>query len=138
MTYTEEFYRLSLRCDLSMTEEKQAMKYISGLKYSIQESDPSDVFSIDEAHNKALKIERIQSRSLPFRCSTPIKKSASGIGVQPSFTMIDQSPTRQSTNVPASARVTTAVTVKRKENLYAKPGVGKCYSCRELEHKSSR
>jgi len=41
MTYTEEFYRLSSRCDLSMTEEKQAMKYISGLKYSVQESDPS-------------------------------------------------------------------------------------------------
>jgi len=95
------------------------------------------VFSIDEAHNKALKIKRLQSRALPFKRSTPIKKSASGIGVQLSFTMIDQSPTHQSINVPASARVTTVVTIKSKENLYAKPGVGKCYSCGELEHKSS-
>ena len=33
--YTEEFYRLLLCCDLSMTKEQQAAKYISGLKYSI-------------------------------------------------------------------------------------------------------
>ena len=40
-----------------MTEEQQATKYISGLKYSIQERVIlHDVFSVDEAHNKALKM----------------------------------------------------------------------------------
>ena len=53
-------------------------KYISGLKYSIQERVIfHDVFSVDEAHYKALKIERLQSKALHFRHSTPIKESAS-------------------------------------------------------------
>jgi len=46
----EEFYRLSSRCNLSLTEEEQALKYINGLKYSIQEHVTfQDIFSIDEA-----------------------------------------------------------------------------------------
>ena len=43
-----------------MTKEQQATKYINGLKYPIQEHVIlHDVFSIDEAHNKAMKIERL-------------------------------------------------------------------------------
>jgi len=57
MAYTEEFYRLSSHCDLSMTEEQQVAKYISCLKYHIQECVIlHNVFSVDEAHNKALKL----------------------------------------------------------------------------------
>jgi len=48
-----------------------------------------DVFSVDEVYNKALKIERLQTRATPFKHSTPIEESASGAGVQSSFTMID-------------------------------------------------
>jgi len=60
MTYTNEFYQLSLRCDLSMMEEQQATKYISGLKYHIQECVIlHDMFSVGETHNKALKIEKL-------------------------------------------------------------------------------
>ena len=56
--YTEEFYHLSSWCDLSMTEEQQASKYISGLKYLIQERVIlRDMFFIDEAHIKAIQIE---------------------------------------------------------------------------------
>jgi len=33
--------------------------------------------------------------------------------------------------------MTAAPTVKGKENLYAKPGVGKCYRCGELGYKSN-
>jgi len=56
-----------------MTDEQQAAKYISGIKYPIQEHVILyDVFSVDEAHNKALKIERLQSRTPPFRYPTPI------------------------------------------------------------------
>ena len=41
-------------------EEQQAAKYISGLKYPIQERVIlHDVFSVDEVYNKALKIERL-------------------------------------------------------------------------------
>jgi len=51
-----------------MSEEQQAAKYINGLKYSIQERVIfHDVFSVDEAHNKAMKIKRLQNRALPFK-----------------------------------------------------------------------
>ena len=43
-----------------MTEEQQAAKDISGLKYYIQERVIlHDVFSVDEVPNKDLKIERL-------------------------------------------------------------------------------
>ena len=90
------------------------------------------MFSVDEAHNKVLKIERLQSRA--FRLSTPIKESVSGAEVQPSFTMVDRPPARQSTNAPSSTPATTTTTVaKSKNNPYAKPGVGKCYRCESLD-----
>jgi len=41
------------------------------------------------------------------------------------------------TNTPASAPATTATATKSKENSYAKPGVDKCYGCREPGHKSN-
>jgi len=44
-----------------MSEEQHAAKYISDLQYLIQERVIlHDVFSVDEAHNKALKIERLK------------------------------------------------------------------------------
>jgi len=83
-TYTEQFYRLSSHCDLSMMEEQQAAKYISGLKYSIQERVIlHDVFSVDEAHNKALKVERLQCRiplSMPL---TPNEETTTETPAEP-------------------------------------------------------
>jgi len=62
-----------------MTKEQQAAKYISGLKYPIQERVILyDVFSVDEAHNKVLKIERLQSRAPPFKRPAPIEDQTSG------------------------------------------------------------
>jgi len=56
----EEFYRLSLWYELSMTEEHQTMKYVNGLRYTIQELVAlHDVFFVDETHNKVMKIERL-------------------------------------------------------------------------------
>jgi len=41
-----------------MTEEQQAKKYISDLKYPIQEYVIfHDMFSVDETHNKTMKIK---------------------------------------------------------------------------------
>ena len=58
--YAEEFYRFASRCDLSLTEEKQIVIYIHELNYPIQERGAiQDVFSVDEAQNKAMKIERL-------------------------------------------------------------------------------
>ena len=64
----EEFYRLALRCDLSLTEEQQTAKYIHGLNYLIQERVAiQDVVSVDEAQNKVIKIERLRSKAPPSR-----------------------------------------------------------------------
>jgi len=122
-----------------MRKEQQATKYISGLNYSIQECVIlHDVFSIDEAHNKALKIERLQSRAPPFRRPVPIEESASGTRVQLSSTTVDRPPARQSTNAPVSAPATTiAAAAKSKENSYAKAETGKYYRSEELGHKSN-
>jgi len=79
--------------------------------------DPSQCSSIDEDHNKALKIERLQSEAPPFRHST---LSASGARVQPSYTTVDQPPARRSANASTSPPATTTViAAKSKENLYA-------------------
>ena len=51
VAYTEEFYRLTSCCDLAMTKEQKAEKYINRLKYPIQERVIfHGVFSIDEVH----------------------------------------------------------------------------------------
>ena len=66
--YTEEFYCILSQCDLSLIEEQETSRYTNGLKYFIQECVAiQDVFSANEAHNKAIKIERLQSRALPFK-----------------------------------------------------------------------
>ena len=60
-----------------MTEEQQSTKYISGLKYSIQECVIlHDVFSVDEAHNKALKIKRSQSGSAIIQAFNANRKAS--------------------------------------------------------------
>ena len=132
----EEFYRLSSCYDLSITEQQQAAKYISDLKNHIQECVIlHDVFFIDEAHNKALKIERLQSRAPSFRRPMLIEESANGTGVQPSSAMVDRQPTHQLNNAPALAPATTTIAAaKSKKNPYAKFGVGKRYSCGKLGH----
>ena len=86
-TYTEEFYRLSSRCELSITEEQQTVKYVIGLRYTIQERVAlHNVFLVDEIHNKAIKIERLQSRASPFRHQFSIEEYVEGDGVQSSLT----------------------------------------------------
>ena len=67
-TDTKEFYRLASWCDLSLTEEQQTAKYIHELNYPIQEYVAiQDVFSVDEAQNKAMKIESLRSGDPPCR-----------------------------------------------------------------------
>ena len=135
MVYTEEFYRLISRCELSMTE-KQRTKYVNGLRYTIQERVAfNDVFAVDEAHNKAMKIGRIQSRALLFRRQLLIEEPAEGDEVQPSSTMADQ-PLVQLTTKTSTLTTTPAVT-KKKDNSYSKPVIGKCYRCGEPKHKSN-
>jgi len=110
IAYSEEFYRLASRCDLAMTEEQQASKYISGLKYPIQER----VVLHDD---KTLKIERSHNRAPPFRYLMPIEELTNGTGVRPSFTMVDRPQARPSTNTPASTPATTTSQLQRTRRI---------------------
>ena len=70
-TYTEELYCFVSWYDLLLMEEQQTAKYIYRLTYLIKERvDLQDLYSIDEAQNKALKVERLQNKALPFRNAT--------------------------------------------------------------------
>ena len=114
------------------------MKYINGLKYPIQECVIiHNVFSIDEPHNKALKLERIQNRASLFKRPTPIQKSTSATRVHPGSTMVDRSPAHQSAVLASAPTTSTAATTKNKENPYIKHDVGKYYRCGETGHKSN-
>jgi len=98
-----------------MIEKQQAAKYINSLKYSIQECVIlHDVFSVDEAHNKALKIERLQSRTINFKRQMTFEKSSSGAGTHSNSPSVNP---LQSTDTTTSAPVVApAAAVKNKEN----------------------
>ena len=66
-----------------------------------------DVFSVDEAHNKALEIERLQCRTPFFKHLTPTEE------------------TTTETSAAALMTTTTTSVAKGKENPYAKPDAGK-------------
>jgi len=97
-----------------------------------------DILSVDEAHNKALKVEILQSKTPSFRRQTPIEEFASDAGVQPSSTIVDRPPVFQPTNVFASTPATTiTAAADSKENLYTKPVIDKCYRCGEIGLRSN-
>jgi len=74
-----------LQCELSMMKKQQTVKYINGLRYTIQECVALyDVSSIDEGLNKAMKVEWPLSRAPLFRRQLSIEEPAEGDGVQPS------------------------------------------------------
>ena len=126
----DEFYRLSSRCDLSLIKKQQTSKYINGLKFSIREHVAfQDVFSVDEAQNKAMKIERLQRRALPFkgaaeRASSNTRSSTSSER-PPAFKAIDTH--------PANPLMTAAATIKSKENPYANPGLASVIGVANLD-----
>ena len=129
---TEEFYRLSSQCDLSMMEVQQEAKYISIQERVILH----DMFFVDDAHNKGMKIERLQSRASPFK--NVEKKTSNNIRTQQSFTLGDRPLGQKVTGTATANPVTTAApTTMGKENSYAKPSVGKCYKYGEPRNKSN-
>jgi len=67
--------------DLSLMEEQQTAKYIYRLKYLIQERmDLQDLYCIDEAQSKAMKVERLQNKALPFKNTE--ERTSGGTGAQ--------------------------------------------------------
>jgi len=74
-------------------------KYISGLKHPIQKYVIlHDVLIVDEAHNKAMKIKRLQNRASPFKSVT--EKTSSSIKTQQSSISGDRPPANKTTDAP--------------------------------------
>ena len=115
--------------------EEQVAKYISSLKYPIQERMIlHDVFSADEAYNKAIKIKRLQNRTSHFK--SVAENTSTSTRTQQSSTSGDRPPTHKA-HPYSKISDDDNPTTKDKENSYTKPGVGKCYRCGEPGHKSN-
>nr|GMD80502.1 Asp_protease_2 domain-containing protein [Ipomoea batatas] len=70
--YTEEFYRLGARCNLSETPEQQTARYINGLRFNIRERMTlAPVWFVDEAFNMAIKAENILTQSSQRKSYAP-------------------------------------------------------------------
>jgi len=95
-----------------------------------------DVFSVDEVYNKAMKIERLQSKAPPSRSPLSIEELVKGDEVQLSSTVTGH-PLAQLTAKASTSTATTPAVAKSKENLYTKPENSKCYRYDELGHKSN-
>ena len=128
----------SSRCRLSMTEEQQTAKYINGLSYTIQERVAlHDVFSVDKVHYKAMKIERLQSKTPLFSHQLSIEEPVEGDEVQPSSTTTDQPLIQLTTKASTLTPTTTPAVAKSEANSYSRHRIGKCYRCDEPGQKSN-
>jgi len=96
------------------------------VKYSVQEHVAlQDVFSVDEAQNKAMKIERLHNKTLPFKRAA--ERTSGNTRAQQGSTSSERPPARKAIDTPlAKPAMAVGLTTKGKENLYAKPEVGKC------------
>lgn len=60
--YTKEFLQFLACCDLFDPDEKQATRYIHGLKFSVQEHAVLLIaWTVDDVYNLALKVEMLLS-----------------------------------------------------------------------------
>ena len=102
-----------------MTDEQQTAKYISGLRYPIQEHVIlRDVFSVDEAQHKFIKIEKLQNRASTFKS---VAEKTSNTRTQQSSTVGDWPPVQKAPSASTMNPITTASpTAKGKENPYAR------------------
>ncbi|XP_020692921.1 uncharacterized protein LOC110107104 [Dendrobium catenatum] len=142
--YTEEFYRLSARNNLTESETQLVARYIGGLKETIQDKlEMNSVWTLSQAVNYALKAE-IQLNRPPrgtvgrkyaaeqggdslkltaasgHKTTPPVSGGPGILGAEPKPTLYN----RQKTPV-------------RDGNPYAKPVTLKCYRCFQPGHKSN-
>nr|GMD37694.1 transposon Ty3-I Gag-Pol polyprotein [Ipomoea batatas] len=145
--YTEEFFRLGARCNLSETPEQQTARYINGLRYAIQEKITlAPVWSVDEAYNMAVKAEMFISSTQ--RKPTPIPpphypndstypKTTPNL---PTTTPIPQPVPTNDAGTSRNQRQKAGIETFNRNlnpNPYARPMIGKCFKCGEPGHRSN-
>ncbi|KAE8695418.1 putative CCCH-type zinc finger family protein [Hibiscus syriacus] len=85
--YTEEFYQLVARNDLSETEEQMVARYLGGLRQPLQDVlSLHSLWSVSEAYQRALAVEKQQNRRPVIRSdhnSRPVHPQESRPAQQP-------------------------------------------------------
>ncbi|KAE8655824.1 putative CCCH-type zinc finger family protein [Hibiscus syriacus] len=85
--YTEEFYQLVARNDLSETEEQMVERYLGGLRQPLQDVlSLHSLWSVSEAYQRALAVEKQQNRRQVIRNdhnSRPVRHQDSRPAQQP-------------------------------------------------------
>ncbi|XP_034896397.1 uncharacterized protein [Populus alba] len=131
--YTAEFSRLLERNNLNETEGQRVARYMNGLKPSLRDKIGLQVvWTVEEAHNLALKAELMERRggASGFRRNNPESlfntrdKGGSNSQATQGNRNISRNP-NQNTNMNLNP------------NPYARPAPGVCYRCRKPGHLSN-
>ena len=116
-------------------EEQQTSNYINRLKYSIQKRVVlQDVFYVNEAQNKGMKIKRLQGRSYLSKEQQRVHPTIQELCKVP-HQVSDLHPVRRL--IPLHPGDGNSPHYKGQREPYAKLGVGKCYMCDKLGYRSN-
>ncbi|KAG6775803.1 hypothetical protein POTOM_019299 [Populus tomentosa] len=147
--YTAEFSRLLERNNLNETEGQRVAKYMNGLKSSLGDKIGLQVvWTVEEAHNLALKAELMERRGgvSGFHRNNPESSfntrdkggnsSQAGILNQNKEGGSNSSQAAQGNrNIPRNPNQNTNTNLN--PNPYARPAPGVCYRCRKPRHLSN-
>lgn len=143
--YTEEFYRLGARSNLSETQEQQTALYVNGLRFNIRERMTlAPVWSVDEAYNMALRAEELLSQATS-------RKQSMAAPIRNTTETNSQRTTPNQTFAPSIHNNLQEANTSRFQrqkggdinskniapNPYARPMIGKCFKCGEPGHRSN-
>lgn len=139
--YSEEWLRLAVRNDLNETDAQQVSRYLNGLKPSIRDKIGLQVvWTVDEAHNLALKAELLEKTSGRFTNyrrdvgeSSNMAANKNKSNLTPEHNFNKPKPTA---NQPQK-NTNNLSTMTRAPNPYAKTGGLKCYRCNQPGHRSN-
>ncbi|XP_077226266.1 uncharacterized protein LOC143859443 [Tasmannia lanceolata] len=129
--YTNEFNELVIRNNIQEVEEMLVNKYLRGLQLHIQDTlDVLDIWDLGDAHQRALKVERLRSRK---QQSTSFTNQAvqGSVGTTKAGntsaypTSINKAPTQPKVfNQPPHTGQSSTTSIR-------------CYSCGEIGHRAS-
>ena len=130
--YTAEFFRLAERNQLSESENKQAVRYFSGLKQTIRDKfGVHMVFNVQKARNLAMKAELLilkQTRSTNYRRyggvdnKAPSDKGKTPLAVSETMETINVGVGKGKSVAVEGGKGNTSVLAKN-SNPYARPSV---------------